>query len=54
MLCAIDLAQRGFAQVVPQIPAITNLHRVGQNTADGLGVSRGAVTADGFDARMSA
>lgn len=50
----LDLAQRGFAQVVPQMPAVTNLHGVGQSTTDGLGVSRGAVAADDVDARMSA
>jgi hypothetical protein len=34
----LHLAQGGFAQVLPSMPAITDLHRVRQSTADGLGV----------------
>jgi hypothetical protein len=36
----LDLAQRGFAQVVPQMPAVGDLHGMGQGAADGLGVGR--------------
>ena len=50
----LHLAQGGFAQVVPQMPAICDLHRIGQGTADGLGVGRGAVTAHDLDARILA
>ena len=50
----LDLAQDGFAQVVPQMPPITDLRRTGQGAADGLGVGRGAVAAHDLDARMFA
>ena len=50
----LDLAQGGFAQVLPHMPAISDLHRVGQGTADGLGIGRRAVTAHDLDARMLA
>jgi hypothetical protein len=31
-----DFFQDGFAQAVPQVPAVTRLHRAGQHAADGL------------------
>lgn len=34
----LDLAEGGFAEVVPQMPAVGDLHRVGQGAVDGLGV----------------
>lgn len=46
----LHLAQDGFAQVVPHMPAITNLHRVGQDTADRLGARGRAVPAYDLDA----
>jgi hypothetical protein len=48
----LHFTQNGFAQVVPHMPAISDLHRVGQGAADGLGTGRRAVTAHDLDARM--
>jgi hypothetical protein len=48
----LDLAPDGFAQVVPYMPAVGDLHCVGQGAADRLGVGRGAVTAHDRGARM--
>ncbi|GGU74759.1 hypothetical protein GCM10010211_45840 [Streptomyces albospinus] len=50
----LHLAQGGFAQVVPDMPSIGDLHRVRQGAADGLGVGRRAVTAHDLDAWMLA
>lgn len=50
----LDLARGGFAQVVPQMSAVADLHCIGQSAADGLGVGRRAVTAHDLDARMLA
>lgn len=50
----LHLAQGGFAQVVPHMPAVRDLDRVGQGAADGLGVGGRAVRAHDLDARMPA
>ncbi|GLP67179.1 hypothetical protein TUSST3_38010 [Streptomyces sp. TUS-ST3] len=50
----LDLAQSGFAQVVPQMPPITDVRRTGQGPADGLGVGRGTVAAHRLDVRTLA
>ncbi|GAA3064785.1 hypothetical protein GCM10020254_05880 [Streptomyces goshikiensis] len=40
-----DLELGFVAEVAPEVPSITDLHRVGQGTADGLGVGGRAVPA---------
>lgn len=50
----LDLAQRGFAQVVPHMPPVADLHRVRQGSPDRLSVGCRAVTAHDLDARMLA
>lgn len=50
----LHLAQGCFAQVVPQMPAVSDLHRVGQSAADRLRIGGRSVTADDLDVRMPA
>jgi hypothetical protein len=47
-----DLEQDFVAEISPQVPSIADLHRVGQGTADGLGVGGRAVSAHDFDTGM--
>lgn len=47
-----DLGLHLVAQVAPQMPPVADLHCVGQNSADGLGVGGGAVPAYDLDAGM--
>lgn len=49
-----DLLADGLGEVVPQVPAVADLDRVGQGSADCLGVGGRSVPAHGLDARMSA
>jgi hypothetical protein len=45
----LHFTQCGFAQVVPQVPSVGDLYRVGEGAADGLGVGGRAVTAHDLD-----
>jgi hypothetical protein len=47
-----DLEQDLVAEISPQVPAIADLHRFGQGTADGLGVGGRAVPAHDLDTWM--
>lgn len=47
-----DLLAYRFAQAVPQMPAITNLDRVRERVADGLGIGRRAIPAHDLYAGM--
>jgi hypothetical protein len=49
-----DLGQRLLAQVLPQVPAVADLHRSWQGPAHGLLVCAGAVAADDLDAGVLA
>lgn len=50
----LHLAEGGFTQVVPQVPPVGDLYRVGQCAADDLGVRGRAVAAHDPDARVPA
>jgi hypothetical protein len=47
-----DLFGHGLAEVVLQVPSISDLHGVRQRSADRFGVGGGAVPAHHLDARM--
>ena len=49
-----DFFADGLGEVVPQVPAVADLDRVGQGSADRLGVGGRSVPAHGLDARMFA
>ncbi len=49
-----DFFGDGLGEVVPQVPAVADLDRVGQGSADRLGVGGRSVPAHGLDARMPA
>ncbi len=49
-----DLKQDFVTEISPEVPSVADLHRVGQGTAYGLGVSGRAVTAHDLDTRMFA
>ena len=49
-----DLEQDLVAEISPKVPSVADLHRVGQGTADGLGVGGRAVPADDLDTGMLA
>jgi hypothetical protein len=44
-----DFLRRGFAQQMPQVPAVPALHRVRQRGTDGLSVGTRAVSGDDLD-----
>lgn len=48
----LHLVQGAFAQVVPQMPAVTDLHGVRQGPADGFCADRRPVTAHDLGPRM--
>jgi hypothetical protein len=50
-VCDNGLFHRG-RQSVPEVPAVTDLDRLGCGLADGLGVRGRSVTADDFDTRV--
>lgn len=47
-----DFFAGGVGEVVPQVPVVADLDRVGQGSADRFGVGGRSVPADGLDARM--
>ncbi|GAA3294361.1 hypothetical protein GCM10020295_18680 [Streptomyces cinereospinus] len=49
-----DFLADGLGEVVPQVPAVADLDRVGQGSADRLGIGGRSVPAHGLDARMCA
>lgn len=49
-----DLGQDLVAQIAPQMPAVADLHRVGQRPTNRLGVGGRAVPAHDFDLCLSA
>lgn len=49
-----DFLADSLGEVVPQVPAVADLNRVGQGSADRLGVGGRSVPAHGLDARMHA
>lgn len=46
-----DFLADGFSEVVPEVPPVADLYRLGQRPADRLGVGGRAVAAHGLDAR---
>ncbi len=48
----LHLVQGGCAQVVPHMPAVTDLHGARQGPADGFRVGRRSITAHDLDPRM--
>ena len=51
---APGLGQDLVAEVLPDVPSVADLHRVGQCRADGLGISGGAVLAHDLDSGVRA
>lgn len=49
-----DFLEYGLGEVVPQVPAIRDLHRGGQRPADRFGVGAGPIPADHLHAGMLA
>lgn len=49
-----DFFTDGLGEVVPQVPAVADLDRIGQSSTDRLCVGGRSVPAHGLDARMSA
>jgi hypothetical protein len=49
-----DLLEHGLGQVVPDVPTVPDLQRVGQSAADRFGVGAGAVSAHHLHAGMGA
>lgn len=48
-----DLLEDGLGEVVPQVPPIGDLHRVGQCASDRVGIRGRAIPADHLQAGMT-